>query len=246
MPSTLRSCSAWRHTQFSSADGTARFTTETQGHRDFPECAEAFSFAQELNSDRRALRSGQKHRETHGAATLRTEFSVPLCSVVQIQPAASTARRHRMIAATIVVEPAAGLLTEPAGFHILHEQRTRAILRVRQRPLASKHLHYGETGIEANEIGELQRAHRVIGAEPHRGVDRFDVSDTFVQRVDRLVDHRQQDAIDDERREILGIGRRSSPCALHGRRARGTGRSCRPARDAMDPFDQLPSSVPGS
>ena len=32
-------------------------------------------------------------------------------------------------------------------------------------------------------------------------------SDALVQRVDRLVDHRQQDAVDDEGREILGARR---------------------------------------
>ena len=31
-------------------------------------------------------------------------------------------------------------------------------------------------------------------------------ADAFIERVDRLVDHRQQDAVDDEGREILGHG----------------------------------------
>ena len=34
-------------------------------------------------------------------------------------------------------------------------------------------------------------------------VDRLDIADAFVERVDRLVDHRQQDAVDDEGREIF-------------------------------------------
>ncbi len=37
-----------------------------------------------------------------------------------------------------------------------------------------------------------------------RGVDGVDRADALVQRVDRLVDHRQQDAVDDEGREIFG------------------------------------------
>jgi len=32
----------------------------------------------------------------------------------------------------------------------------------------------------------------------------LDVADALIQRVDRLVDHRQQDTVDDEGREILG------------------------------------------
>ena len=43
----------------------------------------------------------------------------------------------------------------------------------------------------------------MVGAEPHGGVDRFDVPDPLIERVDRLVDHRQQDAVHDERREVL-------------------------------------------
>ena len=43
----------------------------------------------------------------------------------------------------------------------------------------------------------------VMRAELHRGVDRLDVPDALIERVDRLVDHRQQDAVDDEGREIF-------------------------------------------
>ena len=39
------------------------------------------------------------------------------------------------------------------------------------------------------------------GAKPHRCVDRLDRADAFVERVDRLVDHRQQNAVDDESRK---------------------------------------------
>ena len=40
-------------------------------------------------------------------------------------------------------------------------------------------------------------------AELHRGIDRLDISHTFIKRIDRLVDHRQQNAVDDEGRKIL-------------------------------------------
>ena len=53
-----------------------------------------------------------------------------------------------------------------------------------------------------------QRPHRMVGAEPHRLVDRLDRAHAFLERVDRLVDHRQQDAVDDERREVLRHGGR--------------------------------------
>ena len=113
----------------------------------------------------------------------------------------ATASADRLLAA-IVVEAALGLAAEPAGLDVFHQQRAGAVLRVRQ-PLV-QHLHHRQAGIEADEVGELERAHRVVRAELHRGVDRLDGADALVERVDRLVDHRQQDAVDDEGREILG------------------------------------------
>ena len=52
-------------------------------------------------------------------------------------------------------------------------------------------LHDREAGVEPDEIGEFERPHRVVGAEPHGGVDRLDIADAFIERVNRLVDHRQ-------------------------------------------------------
>src|SRR4029077_18666035 len=66
-----------------------------------------------------------------------------------------------------------------------------------------QHLHDGQAGVEANKIGKLERTHRMMGAEPHCRVDPLNVPDAFIECVDRLVDHWQQDAIDDEGREIL-------------------------------------------
>ena len=76
----------------------------------------------------------------------------------------------------------------------------------------------------------------MVGAELHRGVDRLDRADALVERVDRLVDHRQQDAVDDEGREVLGRDRRLAQLQgeLAGRRE---GRVV--GRDAADQLDQL-------
>ncbi len=43
----------------------------------------------------------------------------------------------------------------------------------------------------------------MMRAEPHRLVDGLDIADALIERVDRLVDHRQQNAVDDEGGEIL-------------------------------------------
>src|SRR5437899_5346769 len=109
-------------------------------------------------------------------------------------------RRDRLVAA-VVVEAALRLAAEPTGLDIFHEQRTRPVFRISQ-PLM-QHLHDRKTRIETDEIGEFQRPHRVMRAELHGGVDRLDVPDALIERVDRLVDHRQQDAADDEGRKIL-------------------------------------------
>src|SRR5579862_823369 len=71
-------------------------------------------------------------------------------------------RRDGMIPA-IIVEAAPRLLAEPAGFDILHQQRAGPVLRIREALV--EHLHDRETGIEPDEVGQLQRSHRVIGAE---------------------------------------------------------------------------------
>ncbi len=48
------------------------------------------------------------------------------------------------------------------------------------------------------EIGERERPHRVIEAKPDRGVDVADIGDALAERKGRLVEHRHEDAIDDE------------------------------------------------
>src|SRR3954470_20739346 len=68
--------------------------------------------------------------------------------------AESSARRHRLFA-TVIVEAPFGLSAEPAGFHVFHEKRAGTVFGIRQTLV--KHLHHGQAGIEADEIGELER-----------------------------------------------------------------------------------------
>jgi hypothetical protein len=64
-------------------------------------------------------------------------------------------------------------------------------------------LHDRKACIQSDEIGELQRAHRVIGTEPHCGVDGIDRPNALIQGVNGLIDHWQQDPVDDEGWKIL-------------------------------------------
>ena len=59
--------------------------------------------------------------------------------------------------------------------------------------------------IETDEIGERQRPHRVIEAEPAGGVDVGDRRDAFAQREASFVEHRHQHAVDDEAGGIVGV-----------------------------------------
>ncbi len=52
-------------------------------------------------------------------------------------------------------------------------------------------------------MSQLQWAHRVICAELHGCINGIHRADTFVKNVDGFVDHRQQDAVNDEGREIF-------------------------------------------
>src|SRR5215831_664106 len=81
----------------------------------------------------------------------------------------------------VLVEPAPDLLAEPAGGDVLAEQRARAILVVAE--LAVQHLGDREAGIEADEIGELERPHRVVQAELHAGIDVARGAEALVEAV---------------------------------------------------------------
>src|SRR5208282_3748851 len=137
-------------------------------------------------------------------------FTIPRRSVPPRVPlrrariGARSAGRNRLFA-SIIIEAAPGLAAEPARLDIFHEERTGPILAVGKALVED--VHDGETGVEADEIGELERPHRMMGAKPHADVDRLDRADTFIKCIDRFVDHGQQDAVHDEGRKILGVGR---------------------------------------
>ena len=75
-----------------------------------------------------------------------------------------------------------------------------------------------EAGVQPDEVGERERTHRVVHAEPHHRVDRFHRADSFHEAVHRLVDHRHEDPVRHEAGEIIHLDRRLSHGAapLHG------------------------------
>src|SRR5215471_14257755 len=130
-----------------------------------------------------------------GSCCSRTEPTPPWLTNTCRHGRNASARRHRLLAA-IIVKAAIGLTPEPAGLDVFHQQRTRPIFRVGQ-PLV-QYLHHRQARIEPDEIGELERTHRVVRAKAHRSVDAVNGANALVQRIDRLVDHRQQNAVYDK------------------------------------------------
>ena len=72
----------------------------------------------------------------------------------------------------------------------------RTVLRVAE--LFVQHFHDGEVDIVADEVGQGERAHRVVGAQHHALVDVLSAGDAVGEDADSLVDHRDEDAVDDE------------------------------------------------
>ena len=61
-----------------------------------------------------------------------------------------------------------------------------------------EHLHDGQVDIVADEIGQGQGSHGVVGTEHHALVDVLGAGDTVGEDADSLVDHGDEDAVDHE------------------------------------------------
>src|SRR5581483_2651721 len=69
----------------------------------------------------------------------------------------------------VIVEAAAALAAEAAGGGHLAQQRATAVFRVLEAVV--EHVHDGHADVDADEVGEGQRPHRVAHAELHGRVD---------------------------------------------------------------------------
>ena len=83
----------------------------------------------------------------------------------------------------VVVEAGAGLPAEPAGRDHPPQSRRR---RVRRLPeLLEEHLRDLQDGVEADQIREAERAHRMVQAERDGGVDVLTGGEARVEQPDR-------------------------------------------------------------
>ena len=91
-----------------------------------------------------------------------------------------------------------------------------------------EHAHDPEADVEADEVGELERAHRVVQADPRAGVDVLGRAEALLEGAHRLGEERHQDPVDDEPGPVR---RHDDLLAERGRTARGSPpRSRRPCR----------------
>ena len=93
-----------------------------------------------------------------------------------------------------------------AGSHQLFEQRTWPVFQISE--LVVEDVHHREQHIEPYHVGKRQRTDRMIATELHSLVDVLSVCIPLGEHEERFIDHRQQNAIDDEvRRAFDGDGR---------------------------------------
>ena len=57
-----------------------------------------------------------------------------------------------------------------------------------------------EADVEPDEVGQLERAHRVVEADPGAGVDVVGGAEALLEGAHRLGQERHQDPVDDEAR----------------------------------------------
>src|SRR5438067_9639567 len=71
----------------------------------------------------------------------------------------------------VFVEAAAGLPAKTPGLDVLPEERRRRVPIVTEALLQD--LHDGDARVEADQVGECERAHRMRETEPRDRVDRL-------------------------------------------------------------------------
>ncbi len=84
-------------------------------------------------------------------------------------------------AARVGVEAAPGLLAEMAGLHEIDEDLWRP--QVLEAQAVLDHAHDPETDVEADEVGELERAHRMVEPDPRAGIDVLGRAEALLDRL---------------------------------------------------------------
>lgn len=135
--------------------------------------------------------------------SVRTIF----CNPVRTQIVTKVSVMHLLYDSrpSVVVEAFSALLTEPTCINHLAQEHTRPVLAVTR--LRVQHFHNGQTGVQADEIGQLQWTHGNVGPVLHDSINRVPVPYPCFQTDHGLVDIRHQDAVGQKARGIRRNGR---------------------------------------
>ena len=113
-------------------------------------------------------------------------------------------RRRRLTAAgsaaRVGVEAAARLLAEMSGRDEVPSTLGGAEVLLAEALVED--LHDPEADVEADEVGELERAHRVVQADLRAGVDVVGRAEALLVGPHRLREERHEDPVDDEARPV--------------------------------------------
>src|SRR5579875_3124149 len=102
---------------------------------------------------------------------------------------------------SVLVEAAAGFAAEPAGGDVFFEQRAGAVFGIAEAVVQNfENVH---ANVEADEIGEFERAHGMVHAQFHHCVHRFGSGDALQYGVSGFVNHRHKNAIGDEAGSVV-------------------------------------------
>src|SRR4051794_6989896 len=134
------------------------------------------------------------------------------------------------VCVSVWVETLAGLPAKLAGRDHAAQQRCGTVFVVAKVTLQG--FHDGKTDIETYQVRQSQWTHWVCRAKSHDRIDGFSVGDAVLKREDRLVDHRQQDAVGNKSWRVIYDHRRfpESACIFMCRLQRLFG-SVKPADD---------------
>src|SRR5438552_10390658 len=104
------------------------------------------------------------------------------------------------------VEAAAGFAAELAGHHHSLEQRRRRVAGFAE--FLEHHFGDVQRSVEADQIEQGERSHRIAAAELHRRVDILERREPALVDADRVEQVGHEETVDDERGRILGLYRR--------------------------------------
>ena len=100
-----------------------------------------------------------------------------------------------------MIETAAGLAAQPAGIDHADKKRAGAVFGIAEALMQDTQDVYAD--VEADEVGQRQRAHGVGHAELEDLVDGLGGGDAFHDGVGGFVDQRHEDAVGDEAGRVV-------------------------------------------